>query len=1196
MPTIEEDILKALGYVPKSSCQPITTTPTSIRDRIFAILGYIPASQCIPITPITCPSGDVQAVNGQCPSGYTADPNNPGCCMPVTVTTTPITCPSGDVQAVNGQCPSGYTADPNNPGCCMPVTVTTTPITCPSGDVQAVNGQCPSGYTADPNNPGCCWTIGCPLADVQAVNGQCPFGYTADPYSPGCCKPTTSTEYAIYIVAGSGGSVSPSGTQLITSTSSPISVSAIPNSGYRFTNWAIDTSNAGTNNPISLSYSVLQGLGLTPSGYTLTANFTPITCPSGDVQAVNGQCPSGYTADPNNTGCCMPTTTTTQYIVTFTESGLPSGTSWSVSMEGTTNNAVAPNSISFNAPNGTYNYTINAVSGYAASTSSGTVTVNGANISQSISFTKTTSTSLNVSAGTGGTVSNPGTFTTRAIITTITEIATPNSGYQFSGWSLNGTILQSYNSPTLTLSNIVSSLVLFSTNTLQALFVPLLSLNMSVSPTGSGTVSPTSLSNITSTTSSTITATPNSGYQFSGWTLNGTPLSTITASSISLSSIFSLLTTGVNNLVANFTQVIATATLIVSAGTGGTVSNAGTYTLPPSGGVVSTQRVNIGAVTSPSISSKYYNAVFIESGLPSGTEWAVTFNNATKSSSSNTITFTVLGGTYQYTIEPISGYTANPSSGSLYLGGLTLDHTQNITFTTTTQTTSQYTINIVAGSGGSVSPTGNQTITSTSSPISVSATPNSGYQFTNWSINNINAGSNNPVLLSYSVLQKLGLTVGSYTLTANFTSTVTSSFVFTPQSNSGYQFSNWTLNGTDITTDAKSYTGYPSLSLTDVFSIIKLAATSWQGKTFNLEAIFKSVVSQFPSLNMSVSPAGSGTVTPTSLSNIISTTSSTITATPNSGYQFSGWTLNGTPLSSITASSISVSSIFSLLTTGVNNLVANFTKIIKTVLQFTANTGGTITNQNGSIDITNYLSNPKNALLNIVSTPNNGYYFDSFTLNGNNITSYNNTMSSISCISKVIKTAINQIKLSDLIQNFISYINIGATNILNANFAVLPWNITMNCPCQTDGSAQCSFNVTDINGNAMYAVPIFIKEIIDYGLKTNCYVGDSSQSFNTGKGLGTVVVYVYAVQNLNAYAKSNTIGIPCKSFSSVSTTGTTTPTTTTPTTTTPTTTTSSTGLQISNYALSYNKPYIIASGLVLYNGKTLTNQMVKIGF
>ncbi len=83
------------------------------------------------------------------------------------------------------------------------------------------------------------------------------------------------------------------------------------------------------------------------------------------------------------------TTGSATYPVTFTESGLPNGTTWAVTFNGTTESSTT-NAITFSRPNGTYSYTIGTVSGYSASPSSGSITVSGNNIKQAITFTPTT--------------------------------------------------------------------------------------------------------------------------------------------------------------------------------------------------------------------------------------------------------------------------------------------------------------------------------------------------------------------------------------------------------------------------------------------------------------------------------------------------------------------------------------------------------------------------------------------------------------------------------------------------------------------------------------------------------------------------------------------------------------------------------------------------------------------------------------
>ncbi len=73
------------------------------------------------------------------------------------------------------------------------------------------------------------------------------------------------------------------------------------------------------------------------------------------------------------------------YSVTFEEAGLPSGTPWSVTFNGSVGDSVT-SSLSFTAPNGTYEYTVASVAGYAATPSSGSVQVQGAATSSPIRF------------------------------------------------------------------------------------------------------------------------------------------------------------------------------------------------------------------------------------------------------------------------------------------------------------------------------------------------------------------------------------------------------------------------------------------------------------------------------------------------------------------------------------------------------------------------------------------------------------------------------------------------------------------------------------------------------------------------------------------------------------------------------------------------------------------------------------------
>src|SRR3989442_13193252 len=81
------------------------------------------------------------------------------------------------------------------------------------------------------------------------------------------------------------------------------------------------------------------------------------------------------------------------FLVTFSERGLPSGSSWSVTVEGLSNSSTTP-TITFSQPNGTHSFAVARIRGdwayYDASPASGSVTGNGAPSPATVSFTPDT--------------------------------------------------------------------------------------------------------------------------------------------------------------------------------------------------------------------------------------------------------------------------------------------------------------------------------------------------------------------------------------------------------------------------------------------------------------------------------------------------------------------------------------------------------------------------------------------------------------------------------------------------------------------------------------------------------------------------------------------------------------------------------------------------------------------------------------
>jgi Divergent InlB B-repeat domain len=168
---------------------------------------------------------------------------------------------------------------------------------------------------------------------------------------------------------------------------------------------------------------------------------------------------------------------------------------------------------------------------------------------------------VSASPSTAGTVSGSGTF---ASGTAHTVSAAANAGYQFTGWTSNGTVVSTSTSYTLTLTSNV---------TLVANFVPLYQVSASAAPSAGGIA--VGGGSFVAGSSQKVTAIPNSGYTFNHWTANGSVVSTAPS--------YTFTVTGNTTLVADLsttapTQYTITGTAAPSAG--GTVVGSGTF---PSG-------------------------------------------------------------------------------------------------------------------------------------------------------------------------------------------------------------------------------------------------------------------------------------------------------------------------------------------------------------------------------------------------------------------------------------------------------------------------------------------------------------------------------------------------------------------------------------------------------------------------------------
>jgi hypothetical protein len=498
-------------------------------------------------------------------------------------------------------------------------------------------------------------------------------------------------------------------------------------------------------------------------GSLVTASLPdPVEVPAGGSETVTADLENALTGKPrdySHVGIMSErgnVFTASLSSVVFTQTGLPSGTEWSVTLNGETRSTTEDSIIFEDVEPGTYLWSVSSPppSGgtrYIASPSSGTIKVPEQTTIE-ITYVTQHYLSMEVSPSDGGSVSPSSGWYDEGSIVTISAV--PNSGYRFDGWQGSGT--GSY-----TGGENPATIRIFSPVTETAVFVK------------QGTVTFTA-SGLGSDASGTVLVVDGVGYSYSDLPVSFT------------------WDAGSTHTFEWKTPIPAGSRYVWTATSGLSTERSGTITVPDDGGTISasykkqyllTIEASDGGTTSPAPGEYWYDAgskvsvtaipnsgyklgywlldgvnagsknpyvvnmdedhtiravfeiktytvTFTESGLPSGTEWSVTFNGQTKSSTVSTITFTgIPEGSYAWSVStPISGgtgvrYVASPSSGTMNVPSET---SQAVTYT------KQYYLIMDAtlSGGGSVSPSSGWY--PAGSKVTISASPASGYRFDRW--------------------------------------------------------------------------------------------------------------------------------------------------------------------------------------------------------------------------------------------------------------------------------------------------------------------------------------------------------------------------------------------------------------------------------------------------------------------------------
>ena len=298
------------------------------------------------------------------------------------------------------------------------------------------------------------------------------------------------------------------------------------------------------------------------------------------------------------------------YSVTFTESGLPSGTSWQVTVDGVTQKAVAGISIMFSEPNGSYAYQIGDVSGWhqSAVPYSGTVTVRGSPIA----------------------------YPTLAFVQVLYTVTFLESGLP---------------AGTLWFVNITNGSSFHGTNSTLVFTEPNGTFGYQVTSPGYS-ASPSSGTFVVSGAPSVV------GVTFTLVTFSVT----FTESGLPGGTSWAVIVNGENRSSTGGTIVFQEANgsyqFTVYSSNPVYQAKGGSFTVQGSGVVIVV-----------SFFSKTYSVVFSETGLPLGTSWSVTFNGATNRSSGGIIGFESVNGTFPFTVGGVAGYAANPPSGTVNVRG-----------------------------------------------------------------------------------------------------------------------------------------------------------------------------------------------------------------------------------------------------------------------------------------------------------------------------------------------------------------------------------------------------------------------------------------------------------------------------------------------------------------------------------------------
>ena len=533
---------------------------------------------------------------------------------------------------------------------------------------------------------------------------------------------------------------------------------------------------------------------------------------------------------------------------------------------------------------------------------------------------------------------------------TCTLTASPATGYYFVKWTKNGTQVSTNASYSFTVTEETASYVAHFQ--LQSFTI-----NVSANPSTGGTA--TGGGTYIYGQTCTLSASPATGYNFIKWTKNGTQVST--------NPNYSFTVTEAANYVAHFQLHSFTINAAANPNSGGTITGAGTYNYGQTCTLSATPATGYNFIkwtkngTQVSTNTTYSFTVTEAASFVAHFQLqSFTINASANPNDGGTITGT---GTYNY--GQTCTLTATPATGYDFViwtkNGTQVSTNASYSFTVTEAASfvahfqlQSFTINASADpyNGGTVNGGGTYNYGQT---CTLTATPATGYNFINWTKNGSLVSTNT----NYSFTVTEAANYVAHFQLQSFTINATAN-----PNNGGIISGSGTYNyGQTCTLSATPSPGYTFLRWTkngtQVSTYSSYSFTVTESASFVAHFQLNNYV-----ISVSSNPSNGGTVLGGGAFHYGD--NCTVIATTNPGFNFINWTENGNPISNQPS--------FTFTVTSDRNLVANFTTQNYIITAMASPTeGGTVSGSGGY----NYGDN-----CTLSATANIGYVFQRWTKNG----------------------------------------------------------------------------------------------------------------------------------------------------------------------------------------------------------------------